>query len=282
VTDTHVGYAERDPIRGGDSLRTLREVLQLAVKHDVDMVLMAGDIFHDNRPSRDTLHQTIALLREFTLGDKPVSLELMSDEMEGCAPGFSFPAVNYADPNLNVSIPVFSIHGNHDDPQGSGPAGALCALDLLSVTGMFNYMGKIDLPSDTTNPEANNPSNSGISIKPVLLRKGHTKLALYGVGNVKDARMHYELRSGRVRMYMPTDASREWFNILLVHQNRVPHPPNPSIPEGLFSDSIDLVVWGHEHDCRITPEPVAGKPYFITQPGSTIATSLSVGESIEK
>lgn len=34
---------------------------------------------------------------------------------------FSFPAVNYEDPNLNISIPVFSIHGNHDDPQGTGP-----------------------------------------------------------------------------------------------------------------------------------------------------------------
>lgn len=32
----------------------------------------------------------------------------------------SFPAINYEDPNLNVGIPVFSIHGNHDDPQGTG------------------------------------------------------------------------------------------------------------------------------------------------------------------
>ena len=32
----------------------------------------------------------------------------------------SFPAINYEDPNLNVSLPVFSIHGNHDDPQGAG------------------------------------------------------------------------------------------------------------------------------------------------------------------
>lgn len=31
-----------------------------------------------------------------------------------------FPAINYEDPNLNVGIPVFSIHGNHDDPQGAG------------------------------------------------------------------------------------------------------------------------------------------------------------------
>ena len=30
----------------------------------------------------------------------------------------SFPAVNYEDPNYNVSIPIFLIHGNHDDPAG--------------------------------------------------------------------------------------------------------------------------------------------------------------------
>ena len=24
--------------------------------------------------------------------------------------------MNYEDPNYNVSIPVFTIHGNHDDP----------------------------------------------------------------------------------------------------------------------------------------------------------------------
>lgn len=50
----------------------------------------------------------------------------------------------------------------------------------------------------------------------------------------------------------------------------------------MFDDSIRLVVWGHEHDCRIVPEPVAGKNYYITQPGSSVATSLADGESIEK
>ena len=60
------------------------------------------------------------------------------------------------------------------------------------------------------------------------------------------------------------------------------HGPQESVPEGMFDDSVDLVVWGHEHDCRIIPEPVAGKEYFITQPGSSVATSLADGESLEK
>lgn len=125
-----------------------------------------------------------------------------------------FPAVNYEDPNFNVGIPVFSIHGNHDDPQGTGADGALCALDVLSVSGLVNYFGKIDLPVSDTNANV-----TGIAVRPILLRKGNTYLGMYGVGNVKDQRMHFELRSNRVRMYMPKNKD-EWFNLLLLHQNR--------------------------------------------------------------
>ena len=75
-------------------------------------------------------------------------------------------------------------------------------------------MGKIDLPlSDTDAP------TTGIAVRPVLLRKGKTRLGMYGIGNVKDKRMHFELRSNRVRMFMPRD-KEQWFNILLLHQNR--------------------------------------------------------------
>ncbi|KAF9260760.1 DNA repair exonuclease [Marasmius fiardii PR-910] len=276
ATDNHIGYLERDPIRGQDSINTFKEILQLAKKHDVDFVLLAGDLFHENKPSRDCLYRTIALLREYTLGDKPVQVELLSDPDEGKADGFSFPAINYEDPNFNVAIPVFSIHGNHDDPQGAGVEGALCALDVLSVSGLINYMGKFDLPVSDADAQ-----NTGIAVRPVLLRKGNTYLGMYGIGNVKDARLHFELRSNRVRMFMPRDKD-SWFNILLLHQNRVRHGPQEYVPEGMFDDSIDLVIWGHEHDCRITPEPVAGKNYYISQPGSSVATSLADGESIEK
>ncbi|KAH8998039.1 Metallo-dependent phosphatase-like protein [Lactarius akahatsu] len=274
ATDNHIGYLERDPIRGQDSVNTFREILHLAVKNDVDFILLAGDLFHENRPSRDCLYQVMSLLREYTLGDKPVQVELLSNPDEGKAAGFSFPAINYEDSNLNVATPVFSIHGNHDDPQGAGPEGALCALDMLSAAGLVNYIGKVELPLSDI------PAD-GIAVRPVLLRKGNTHLGLYGIGNVKDARMHFELRSNRVRMYMPKD-KEDWFNVLLLHQNRVKHGPQESVPEGLFDDSIDLVVWGHEHDCRIRPEPVAGKKYFISQPGSSVATSLAEGEAVDK
>lgn len=44
----------------------------------------------------------------------------------------SFPAINYEDPNYNVGIPVFSIHGNHDDPQGAGQVSSILIIDYTA------------------------------------------------------------------------------------------------------------------------------------------------------
>ena len=49
--------------------------------------------------------------------------------------------VNYANPNMNIGLPIFSIHGNHDDPVGLG---GLSALDNLHATGLVNYFGRIN------------------------------------------------------------------------------------------------------------------------------------------
>lgn len=48
--------------------------------------------------------------------------------------------VNFANPNLNIGLPVFTIHGNHDDPAGQDN---LSAVDLLSSCGLVNYFGKV-------------------------------------------------------------------------------------------------------------------------------------------
>ena len=47
----------------------------------------------------------------------------------------------------------------------------------------------------------------------------------------------------------------EWFNIFVLHQNRVPHSQNAKncIREGYLARVLDFVIWGHEHEC--IPEP---------------------------
>jgi len=55
-TDNHLGYCERDPIRSRDSFAAFEEMLQIARMNKVDLVLLSGDLFHENKPSRKTLH----------------------------------------------------------------------------------------------------------------------------------------------------------------------------------------------------------------------------------
>ena len=235
-TDNHVGYNERDAIRGDDSWRTFDEIMALAVTEDVDMILLAGDLFHENKPSRKSMFQVMRSLRENCYGAKPCELEMLSDETEAFA-GYvtglrtdemtsltrssAFSHVNYEDPDINVAIPVFSIHGNHDDPSGVSffvlerdgstltplQEGHLAALDILQVSGLVNYYGRT-------------PESDNIEIKPVLLQKGTTKLALYGMSNVRDERLFRTFRDNKVKFFQPSTQKDNWFNLLSVHQNQ--------------------------------------------------------------
>ena len=139
ASDMHLGYAERDPIRGEDSFVTFAEVFKIALEQKVDMVLLAGDLFHDNKPSRRALHRAMEVMRDHCLGDRPVGIEVVSDQHSNFHGKYR--TVNFEDPNYNVQLPVFSIHGNHDDPAGDG---GLAALDLLSTANLINYFGRAE------------------------------------------------------------------------------------------------------------------------------------------
>lgn len=265
ATDIHLGYQEKDPIRGNDSLVTFEEILEHARKQEVDLILLGGDLFHENKPPRKIMHGCLGLLRKFCMGDKPISFEFLSDQSVDFS-HCQFPTLNYEDPNFNVSIPVLSIHGNHDDPTGQGN---LCTLDLLHTAGFVNYFGK------TTSLEK-------IQISPLLLQKGQTKLALYGLGSVRDERLHRMFVHKNVTMLRPKEDKDDWFNLFVIHQNRSKHSATNYIPEQFLDDFIDLVVWGHEHECRIEPEWNGSQNFYVSQPGSSIATSLSEGETAKK
>jgi len=56
------------------------------------------------------------------------------------------------DPLTSVDLPIFSIHGNHDDPTRDG--------------------------------------QSEVEIEPVLLEKGSTRVAIYGMGSMRDERLN--------------------------------------------------------------------------------------------
>lgn len=228
------------------------------------MVLLAGDLFHDNKPSRKSIYQVMRSLRQNCLGEKPCELEFLSDANEVFDGAFNI--VNYEDPDINVAIPVFSIHGNHDDPTGDGH---LCSLDLLQVSGLLNYFGRT-------------PESDRIDVKPVLLQKGSTKLALYGMSNVRDERLHHTFTGGHVKFFSPGEQQKEWFNLMAVHQNHHAYTETSYLPEHFLPQMLDLVIWGHEHECKIDPRENPQMGFSVMQPGSSVATSLVPGEAVSK
>ncbi|KAI8094765.1 Metallo-dependent phosphatase-like protein [Thamnidium elegans] len=266
ATDNHIGYLETDPVRGQDSFLAFEEILKIAKLQQVDFILLGGDLFHANRPSRSCLHRTMRMLRNYCFGERESKVWIASDQSENFG---DIAQANYLDENLNISMPVFSIHGNHDDPSG---VGNLSALNLLSVAGMVNYFG-------------NSTSIQDVTIQPILMKKGSSKLALYGLGNIREERLHRQWRSGHVKFTRPEDDGtpdswRNCFNMFVFHQNRARHGPTNHIPEEFLDEFLDLVVWGHEHECRIHPEQY--EDFSITQPGSSVATSLCQGEAAPK
>lgn len=259
-----LGYNEKDTERGNDSFNTFEEVLQLAVLHEVDFILLGGDLFHDANPSTSALNRCLKLLRIYCMGDKPIEIEFLSDQSQNFMDSLS-KRVNYEDPNLNISIPVFSIHGNHDDPSGFG---GLSSLDLLSTSGLINYFGNWE-------------NATKICIEPIMLKKNETKLAIYGLSYIHDNRLSRLFDDGHVKISQPPDES-SWFNIFVVHQNRANRGLKNFLPEDALPAFANLIIWGHEHDCRIEPEKNLKRDFFVVQPGSTVATSLAEGEAIPK
>lgn len=157
ATDIHLGFKHLDPHRGRDSIDTFREILQLARQNEVDFVLLGGDLFHENKPPRAVMHGSLQLLREYCVRDKFRSFQPVDLDTPGAVL-----STNIDNPNLNISMPVFSIYGNHDEPPGPQ---LLSALDITESAGLIHYFGK-------TSPIEE------LRVTPPLLRKGRAKVTL--------------------------------------------------------------------------------------------------------
>ncbi|KAL6574959.1 meiotic recombination [Orobanche minor] len=273
ATDCHLGYMEKDEIRRHDSFQAFEEICSIAEQKQVDFILLGGDLFHENKPSRSTLVKAIEILRRHCLNDRPVQFQVVSDQTVNFANTFGH--VNYEDPHFNVGLPVFSIHGNHDDPAG---VDNLSAVDILSACNLVNYFGKMVLEGSGVGQ---------ITLYPILVKKGSTSVALYGLGNIRDERLNRMFQTPHAVQWMRPEAQEgcdvsDWFNILVLHQNRVKTNPKNAINEHFLPRFMDFIVWGHEHECLVDPQEVPGMGFHITQPGSSVATSLIDGESKPK
>lgn len=55
----------------------------------VDIVLLGGDLFHDNKPSRTTLVRAMEILSKYCLKPKPIAFKVLSDEAKAFVSGYA-------------------------------------------------------------------------------------------------------------------------------------------------------------------------------------------------
>jgi double-strand break repair protein MRE11 len=76
----------------------------------------------------------------------------------------------------------------------------------------------------------------------------------------------------QVTVLRPRENQEEWCNVFVLHQNRVDRGPKNYIAEEMLPNFLDLVIWGHEHECKITPEWNDRCQFYVCQPGRYIAS----------
>ena len=123
----------------------------------------------------------------------------------------------------------------------------LCFLhSFYSIHTQVNYFGRQDEVDQ-------------IEISPILLQKGRTQLALYGLGSLRDERLNRMWERQKVRFLRPQveddddDANDDqgFFNIFALHQNRdLGRGAKNCVQETMIPEWMDVVVWVRACDCR--------------------------------
>lgn len=58
-----------------------------ALTQKVDFVLLGGDLFHDNKPSRQTVVKAMEIFARHCMSDDPVGFRVISDQRQNFASG---------------------------------------------------------------------------------------------------------------------------------------------------------------------------------------------------
>lgn len=90
----------------------------------MDFLVHGGDLFHEHKPSKETLIKTGQLLTQHVFGEKEHSFKVAAPQR-----------LNIKDGNLSIKLPIFAIHGNHDDPGGMDN---LSNIDILHSTKLVS------------------------------------------------------------------------------------------------------------------------------------------------
>lgn len=90
---------------------------------------------------------------------------------------------------MNIGLPIFIIHGNHDNPVSEMDNKSV--IDLYKVTHYLNYFGSTEITDDI------------ITVKPIVIQKGTSHICLYGIGYIKDSRLNRMFNLQKIKFVRP-------------------------------------------------------------------------------
>jgi len=256
TTDNHLGFKEKEVIRGEDSFKAFEDILDIPSREDVDLILILGDLFHEANTSLNAIDKCMGIMQQKTGRIQHYENELDLDTVDSLKLDFN-------------TVPVVIIHGNHDPPFGPTKTGSL---DLLEKAGYIKYLGKFI-------------SYENLLIEPFIIKKGKVTIGVYSLGHLKDTLLNYYFRENKIRF---AEVEGLDFKILMIHQNRFKGGKHGCPAKNCFDLSalprkfFDLVLWGHEHQSFREFMDLKEFDVHVYQPGSSIPTSMSKMEADEK
>ncbi len=94
ISDTHLGFAWGEE-RQEDSFRNLEQAFDEIIKHEANIVLLAGDIFHDRIPRQEILARAIELFSKYSakFKSRPFCIKATKDKQTHDVKQFTSPLI---------------------------------------------------------------------------------------------------------------------------------------------------------------------------------------------
>ena len=220
-----------------------KKVLEFCTLQKVDGLFLLGNLFNSSSPNNTAQASCVNSLRKHTFAEAGHSLS-SSIRVEGIRESpfessVRMPhALNFTNPSLQISLPIFAIHGTKDQPDQDSK---ISPLEILHQSNLVNYFGgKFSLTASKIQHFYGNPSQSNslninalyreLKIEPVKISKPDgTKLALYFLPHIPERLLSVLLKENKILFTSPCDDS--YAMVLFLHQKRSKaSAPSPVVP----------------------------------------------------
>jgi len=209
-SDTHFGFSFGSFTKEDSFLQANQVVDKILERKDIDLVIIAGDIFDSDNPDSSTLAKSLRVLQKLAIKDYAAKVEEVEFR-------------NKKDFSTFPNLPVVAIPATHERK-------AFGEEDIVEALQIANFL-----------INANN--------KWIKISKGNEKVSILGLGGMDDSEFKNFLEKEREKIEEEAK-SKEGFKIFLFHQSLKELMPfvNDFASLNELPKGFDLYVCGHIHN----------------------------------